>query len=160
MLEAGMDDYISKPIRLTEIQNALIRWGSKIQSRRPQSAARLSERKKSVIDDGMISALKDMGPEIFVELVELYLEEAPNQVAEVRRQFELGDAAGMGAAAHSLKGSSLNLGANSLADICKQIELKGKDGDFNNLENLLEQLDLRYQEVQTALAQEIAAVVG
>ena len=159
-LEAGMDDYISKPIRLAEIQSALIRWGSKIQTKKSPPATRSSERKKSVIDEGMISALRDMGPEIFVELVELYLEEAPNQVAELRRQFELGDAAGMAAAAHSLKGSSLNLGANSLADICKQIELKGKNGNLVKVDDLLEQLDLRYEEVQTALAKEISLAVG
>ena len=158
-LEAGMDDYISKPIRLTEIQSALIRWGSEIQTKKSPSATRSSERKQSIIQDNMISALKDMGPEIFVELVQLYLEETPHQVAEVRRQFELEDAAGMAAAAHSLKGSSLNLGANSLADICKQIEVKGKKGNLFKVGDLLEQLDLRYQEVQETLAEEIAAVV-
>ncbi len=111
------------------------------------------------MDKDMINTLKDMGADIFVELIQLYLEEAPNQIAEIKQQFASGNAKAMGEAAHSLKGSSLNLGANHLADICKQIELKGKRGDLSALEGLLDQLDQQYQEVQKELEHEIASIV-
>ena len=156
-IEAGMDDYISKPIRLAEVQNMLVRWGSEIQAAKPQADPHLDKRRKPMLDQEMINALKDMGPEIFTELVELYLEEAPNQLAEVRQQFETGDYEGMAATAHSFKGSSLNLGANSLAEICKKIELKGKKGDLKALEDLLAQLDLRFEEVQKELQHEMTS---
>ena len=159
-LEAGMDDYISKPIRLTEIQDALVRWGRKIHTEKLQSLASHSNKKReSVMDKDMINNLKDMGADIFVELIQLYLEEAPNQIAEIRQLFASGNAKAMGEAAHSLKGSSLNLGANDLANICKQIELKGKRGDLSALEGLFDQLDQQYQEVQKELEHEIASIV-
>jgi len=156
-IEAGMDDYISKPIRLAEIQNMLVRWGGEIQAAKPQVDPHLDKRSKSMLDQEMMNALKGMGPEIFIELVELYLEEAPNQLAEMRKQFEAEDHEGMAATAHSFKGSSLNLGANSLAEICKKIELKGKQGNLEALEDLLAQLDLRFEQAQKELQREMAS---
>jgi HPt (histidine-containing phosphotransfer) domain-containing protein len=56
-------------------------------------------------------------------------------------------------AAHSLKGSSALMGAKYLSELCLQIEIKGKTHDFQNISELLTELDSQYQQVEQELTQ-------
>jgi len=150
-LEAGMDDYISKPILLEEVQRVLEQWGSLVITEREESATA----PEPVIDEKIIAGLRAMSekdePSFLSEMIDLFLELSPKLVKDIREFAENADAPNMTQAAHKLKGSSFNLGARGLANVCQKIETRGKNNDFAGIEALLEQLDRCFEQSSSAL---------
>ena len=151
--EAGMDDYISKPIRFGEIQNVLERCESLQQGEDvEQGQTSDSGDAQPALDPETLDSLgNELGQEILVELSQLFLEEAEKIVADIHKADEKSDAEGLRAAAHSLKGASLNMGAKPLADICKIIEQRARDGEMHGISAMVHQMDIHYQHVCKAL---------
>src|SRR6185436_17852187 len=76
-----------------------------------------------------ISALRNLEqaqeegePDLIVEVIDLYLEQAPRQLIAMAAQLSQGDAVSLRRTAHSLKGSSATLGAMHTAAVCEAIE--------------------------------------
>ena len=90
-LQAGMDDYISKPIRVGDLQSALERWGAaktrKLRHRLSCSASR-SGPADNLLDQAVILELRNMPPSegvgMLQELVDLFLEGAPQRIAQIQ----------------------------------------------------------------------------
>ncbi|HXX63154.1 MAG TPA: response regulator [Bacteroidota bacterium] len=152
-LEAGMDAYLSKPIRIEELQNALRYWGE----RKTGTAApkEIPEATDSVLDQARISELLSMGGEgnraLLTQLVELYLKEFPGFLLTLNESFTRGDMTSVRKAAHRLKGSSLNLGVTRIAGICKELEKRAGEDDRESTANLLRDLMQSETLVQEAL---------
>ena len=132
-LEAGMDDYISKPIRVEELARAL----SKCQ---PVSA---SLQRFDAIDSETFQLLREMvnHDQVLGKVIESYLEDSPTLI----RAMQLGLAPPNGIssqermvelqrAAHSLKSSSATLGAIALSQVCKELEIIGCNINTNKQE--------------------------
>ena len=85
------------------------------------------------------------GDELLVRVGRMYLESTPALLESLRQAVAAGDAIAVGHAAHSLKSSSANLGADAVAARCKQIEERARSSDI-----AAEQVD--------ALARELALV--
>lgn len=92
-------------------------------------------------------------PDFVDELVDDYLAEAPQQAAAVRAALDAGDADGIVLPAHTLKGTSLNLGGVRVAEIARAIEERGRAGNLVGVDALLADLDLAYLEFAAALEQ-------
>lgn len=69
-------------------------------------------------------------PDIVVELMELYLEDASGKLAAMREDLNGNDGRSLARLAHSLKGSSANLGARRVASLCDELERMG-EGDLS-----------------------------
>ncbi|HKQ19539.1 MAG TPA: response regulator [Candidatus Eisenbacteria bacterium] len=149
-LEAGMDDFISKPVHPPLLRQALERWTA----HRAPAAAKRSDGKggdPSNADDGppvdlegsvTLSSLRaDGGEEVARELIALFTEDAPARCAEIADAVRRGDTAGAGAAAHSLKSSAGTIGANRMARLCAQMEDAVAAGDLSALEALQKRLE-------------------
>jgi two-component system, sensor histidine kinase and response regulator len=121
-LAAGMDDYVSKPLRRAEMSAALERVIAK-----PINA----------IDPNVLRNLMDEGEDEFAELTELFVMSAPSSITDMRRALEKSDAKGLSMAAHTLKGSCGNWGASSLRDLCAQIEQVGLSGKIDGAADLV-----------------------
>ena len=67
------------------------------------------------------------GPDLFGELVQLYLGDLPDQIRTIRTTIEQSDSASLRREAHRLKGSSQQMGAARLAGFCMQLENLGKE---------------------------------
>lgn len=147
-LEAGMDDYISKPVLVEEVQRVLERWGSIAATEKVESGPPVSA--DSIIDKKIIAGLRAMSdkdePSFLSELIALFLEISPGLINDIKQSAKMVDADNMMQAAHKLKGSSFNLGARHLADICQKIETKGRANDFSDIEPLLDGLDKSYEQ--------------
>jgi signal transduction histidine kinase/DNA-binding response OmpR family regulator len=150
ILDSGMDDYISKPIKLEQIQEALERWGGMKHGAKEEPSP-TPESGPGMIDPSRIAELKAMGgdgdPELVIHLIELYIADFPNSVAEIRQFAQAGNGQKMLMAAHRLKGSSLNLGVTLVASLCKEIEAAVKNGKPGELQILLERLEMCRGEV-------------
>ena len=108
-LAAGMDDYISKPIRA----------GRAAGDPRGDAICRdVGHSMPEVLDQAMLDNLIEMvggDPEFVDELVDTFREDVPQQLAELRRAVDAGAVADVVRPAHTLKGNSPSIGARSVA---------------------------------------------
>jgi HPt (histidine-containing phosphotransfer) domain-containing protein len=66
---------------------------------------------------------------VLAEVIEIYLEEAPEQLRSLRNALEGGRLGDLGRTAHALKSASLNVGARALCDLCNRLERQAKAGE-------------------------------
>jgi CheY-like chemotaxis protein len=158
-LAVGMDDYISKPIRVEELVAALSKSRplEKMQERRQATEEKhVAEEAKidGVLDSAALENLREMiggDAEFLVELIDAFLEDAPQLLADMRQAVEQGDAAGLRLAAHSLKSNSADFGAIALSNLCRELEGMGKAGTIDGATELVARAEAEYQQVKAAL---------
>jgi CheY-like chemotaxis protein/HPt (histidine-containing phosphotransfer) domain-containing protein len=129
-LVAGMDDYLPKPVRPHELREKLQEWvgvlsdAGKVVRREPQ----LAIAREDVLDRARLadlSALSDgEDPSWITSLVQQFIQDARMHAEAVRSSLEEGDPAGAGKAAHTLKGSSGNMGLIRLARVCGLLQME------------------------------------
>jgi HPt (histidine-containing phosphotransfer) domain-containing protein len=109
------------------------------------------------IDPAVLASLDETWevgePDLVVELIDLYLGDAPQWVESMRVAVAGDDAAGLTRAAHTLKGSSGSLGIRQVAEVCRMLELNCSESALRAGE-LLQQLDREFATARTALAAE------
>lgn len=86
-----------------------------------------------------VERLRDLGEslggsDVLVDLIGIYLEEAPKQLDRMEAAIAEGDADALGLAAHTLKGSSAQLGVPRLSELCRDLEAMGDAGEVAGAE--------------------------
>jgi len=130
---AGMDDYVSKPLRRGELAAAM---------------ERVPAKKPSPFDEAILLQLADCSGDEFPELIGLFAENAPASVTKMRQALAESSAVGLSGAAHSLKGECGNFGASTLYDLCAAIEQAGRSG---NLEGVTASVDSAGEQLQSLI---------
>lgn len=143
-INAGMDDYISKPVLIDEIQKLIIKWAEFAKTKK--TISRQNIKTSLMLDSDIIYGLKELDESNhFKEVVNLYLEVAPILINEIKKSFEVKDYESLKRAAFNLKRASLNLGANRLAEVCVKVEsINGKPKD-DEIAKLIERLENIYK---------------
>ena len=106
---------------------------------------------------------EELGADVAIELVELFLEDAPKQVETMRAGLEGGDAEGLKRAAHSLKGSCSNLGLKALAGNAAALEQHVAKQGIEGATPLLDAVGVEQKRLHGALetlAAELRAKIG
>ena len=158
-LAAGMDDYIAKPVRQEELDEVLGRWVSRVgvapEDGAPEAGAAPSGN-GSVLDPEVLANLRDLGDaELLAELAGMFFDDASSRLGELREAVEAGDAGGVERVAHTLKGSSGNMGAARMSAICADLQDVGASGDLARAPGLLEGLEEEFGRVRPALEAEM-----
>jgi HPt (histidine-containing phosphotransfer) domain-containing protein len=113
-----------------------------------------------VINPEAIQALRELSPdgdeEFLRELITIYLTDTPKQLAQLDEALARQDATVVARAAHTIKGSSGNFGAEALAEIAKEIEALGKANNLPAAAALLPEFRSRFEKVAAALQQLLA----
>lgn len=162
-LAAGMDDYISKPIRVEELTRALTRAALSRQAEyRPQAVPGVEQSAPyngAGIDEHayhrFLVTLGEDDCRASAGLIRDYLDESPTQVKELRRAVARGDLEVIRRVAHSLRSSSSIFGALRLADLCKTLELDVQDNQLRDLSELMETVEGEFREVERALGRKL-----
>ncbi|WP_129127665.1 response regulator [Geomonas oryzae] len=152
-LEAGADDYISKPFSREQVARSMERLlrGTAQEHGETQEADVISRDRMS----GALAMIRtlpgDRGKEVLRKVVDLYLASTPALLKTMREAESGGDAEKLKAAAHSFKSSSANLGALRLAGVCRELERLGRAGSTEGALPLLHQAEEEYRLVRDAL---------
>ncbi|WP_017658675.1 response regulator [Baaleninema simplex] len=179
-IQAGMDDYISKPIRIDELVEALShcpvarhlnveelangnapspagdRPTNEMKSRSvlspSPSPSSTPEAYVTPLNEKTLNDLREI--DALEELIELYFEEAPKLLERIDDAIQLDDAEGLRDAAHSMKSTSAALGAMPLSELAEQLERFGKKEDLADAPSLWGRLQAQYQRTVEALERE------
>ena len=94
-----------------------------------------------------------MGDEEFMaELIDIYLDDSPAQISALRDAIEGREGEVAASAAHRLKGSSGNLGADSLAALCRRVEESGRENRVEEMPGLLKDIEREFSRVKEYLS--------
>jgi len=100
---------------------------------------------------GMFKSLGD--PATLVELLNSYLEDAPQLIQQMRDGLAAGDIDGVRRAAHSLKSNSASFGGNRLADAARELEMIAKGGTLEGAEPKLREVEHEYEQLSALLTE-------
>ena len=192
-LNSGMDDYVSKPIQMRSLAEALAR-AAQFKARRdetypqaiaersaPQAAAlpaavatslsanadadgyghghveatvsAAAAAASDVLDMDQVGELIELDGTLGVlaEFTGMYREQAPAHIAALRKAFAAGNLNEVARVAHTLRGSSSNLGVKRVADTARLLEHAGRANDASAMPGWIAELDGRYDEACGAL---------
>jgi two-component system, sensor histidine kinase and response regulator len=107
------------------------------------------------LDPGTLDGLRELsrgGRDVLGKLAGIYARNARTMLDELRSAADADDAERVMRAAHTLKGSSANIGALRLAGLCKDVEAIGRRGTVVGVIAALRALESEYRRVQEALS--------
>jgi signal transduction histidine kinase/DNA-binding response OmpR family regulator len=149
-IEAGMDEYLTKPIRTGELVAAVQRAGRRVGSQR------IPERDQApgpAVDRGTLERLiESMGDAKFVaELLETFAADAPRMIDGIIEAIAAQDADTVRRLAHTLKSNAATFGAMPLSDACRELERVAKDGGLEDTSELAGIVRSEYERANTEL---------
>jgi PAS domain S-box-containing protein len=159
-LAIGMNDYLTKPLHLHELeavlQRALLRLAPVPPAPVPEPAP---APEPEALDRTVINGLKELRepgqPDPLRELVDLFLKDAQPRLEKMDAVLSAGDLAALGAAAHTLKGSASNLGARRLSLLSAALEKQAKAGEAATVAETLAEVKTEFEKVRQLLAEEL-----
>lgn len=142
--EAGMNDYLTKPFKPEELEQILLKYGRLIPpSPSPGNSVAIFNM-SDWIDPAAIDRLEVMSGndrDFLKNIFKMYLEQSEDIVVQIKKLHGAGALIEMGAEAHKLKGSSLNLGIKQLAELCRILEIAARENNISAMDIPLSQLD-------------------
>jgi len=165
-LAAGMDDHLAKPYTRKQLAAMLAQWlpADCIEEVSLEAVANAfgaleasdAEGQVCVLDPAAIENVRavDGDGSVLAEVIEIYLEEAPEQLRSLRNALEGGRLGDLGRTAHALKSASLNVGARALCDLCNRLERQAKAGESAGTAELVAGIEAVIDRVCNALRAE------
>ncbi len=165
-MDAGMDDFLGKPFLMREL-SGMLEKRSRRNSAWGLTAGAEGFRAESgpaeiiggdYLDRGSLDRIKSLGADgrrLLSAVISLYLNDSPVLIERLGESLDAGDAEGMAQAAHALKSSSANLGATSLAAMCRQVEVIARGNSVQGSDWLISRIRLEYDKVKEALRLEM-----
>ena len=178
-LDAGMDDYVTKPVKPAEVGAMLDRWTTSGEAQVTENVtgngtgngaeAETGSRAEGKTGDGnrngdgpgepldsaVIASLREMEeegePGLISELVEMFLDDVEPRLETLRQAVDRGEAERLGRTAHTIKGSSGNIGAWRVSEISDRLQDAGESGDLSGATRDLEELEREFDRVRPAL---------
>ncbi len=149
-LAAGMDDFLRKPLDLAALGEALLACPPTAETFRPGDSAAAARAGPDAEPPPELAARleefrQELGAEAVAHLVEMFLEQAPQRLAELRQAVDQGDLATLRRTAHSLKGNSANLGVGAMAGLCAELEEAAVSGSGAGASGLVARLESEFE---------------
>jgi signal transduction histidine kinase/HPt (histidine-containing phosphotransfer) domain-containing protein len=153
-LAAGMDDYLSKPIRPKDLRGILELWGGQtapVTKIEPASKIVVVAENPPVEMD-RLNDLTDGNANSFRELVDLYNKQTTQQLEQIQNAIRANDTAEVRRVAHSCAGASATLGMVRLVPMLRDLEKQGHDGKLTTAAQVAENAAREFKIIQDFLA--------
>ncbi|MFH0802676.1 MAG: response regulator [bacterium] len=156
-LDAGMDDFVSKPISVEELVAALSRCQRRENAmppapRNPKTAFSKIASEPAVLDSKAFDRIRaTVGSEFLPKVIDMFLSDSPARMSDMQKAREQGDATLLARSAHTLKSNSAMLGGTTFSVLCSNLEALGKTGAVESTAELMAQAELEYKRLRAAL---------
>ena len=169
-IAAGMDDYLSKPIKPAELVETLDRWlgnpGTEMNKNRSEHSM---EKQTTQLDEKGTQnpALLESDIRIFNEaellqrlmddralaktIIAIYLEDVPKQISDFKKSLANGEANNVKRQAHTIKGASANIGAAMMRQVAFEAEKLADKGELGEIEMLMPQIEAEFERLKKVL---------
>ena len=151
-IEAGMDGYLSKPLRSEELYQAVQGFLAGEIEEDDSSSNGVGPALGSVFDRDSALERVSGDVELLEEVVALFLAQAPEILSEMKEAIERSDSRSLEQTAHKLRGSAANLGADGTAHAAQILEAMGRRGDILKAKEAYEVLENEVNRLERALA--------
>ncbi len=165
-VEAGMDDYIAKPVKAEDLEAILERWvaGASVPQHDTAETTLGGGRNEegggmatdvpdsSVCDVTEALARLDGDEELFQQLVGLFFTQGPEDMTQIREALASGDQTELMRRAHKLKGTLLQFSAPSVTEAVKRLEQHARDGDLLAAKTTFRELETEMDRLSRVLA--------
>ncbi len=161
---AGMSDYIAKPLTLEKLQPKVEKW---LLDDEELSSSEKAEIASNSLEDGaghnpsrdtldlsVLNLLRGQIEDSFIQLVDAYIADSPVYIENLATALRNQSADDIKYYSHLIKGSSSNLGATKLANYCQNIEDISATQEFDNAEKIIQSLNDEFTQVKALLVKQ------
>jgi len=168
-LEAGMNDYVTKPVSPKELAKVLEKWLPKENDECRKKNAEGGDNSSLTIHNssfvipdsslifdraGMMARL--MGDEdLAMIIIESFLKDIPQQIEALKGYLKAEDATGAERQSHTIKGASANVGGKRLMEVAYKMEMAGRAGDLNAVNTCMAELEAQFDALNQAMTKEL-----
>ena len=162
-LDAGMDDYISKPLSIQKLKEIMKRWSSfqvkeshtSLETREPLNEGKSIQLNEKPFDLDVLDAIQALGgqsdPDFLLRIIQRFIRETQERLETLEKAVNIGDSTLLERTAHSLKGSSGSIGARRMAQLCARLERYGSEGDMHEVTIVLRDINVEYNKTVRVL---------
>ncbi|MFN8651639.1 MAG: response regulator [Gemmatimonadales bacterium] len=161
-LAAGMDDYLSKPIKAEDLGRMLARWSDGRDGKLSAAETTAVLEANGSLDLDALAQLKTYDPSgaLVAELCRLFLQETPRRLQEITQAAEANDAERTSFIAHALKSTCWILGARRMGQIALELELQGNAGVLASPREQVAELAREYELIRPGYEAELDAALA
>lgn len=157
-LQAGMDDYLPKPVTIQTLKLLLEKWQNKVKEKRESDIIRSipGNLEFTYLKEEAITFLNDIKSKddikFFVEMIDVYINDIPRTTEKIKQALTKRNFDNLRFYVHKLKGSALTLGVKITADVCLELETASVKNRMNNeimfhVNKLVEQVNIISEEL-------------
>ena len=164
-LAAGMDDYLSKPVRPEDVRTIVERWGPTATVAEPIACIDSATTTTKImtahntpmndlppVDMDRLNEFTEGNPENLTELVSLYVQQTTQQLEQLEVAVKSGNAPDIRRLAHSCAGASATCGMRRIVVPLRELERQGSEGQLNQADELCAQTIKEFELIRSALS--------
>jgi CheY-like chemotaxis protein len=148
-LGAGMDDYVSKPIQLRDINEAIQRHMERGVSMEKNSLLTDPATGEGVFNRKELLGRLDGNEKLLREIVEVFSKDIPLQMERLKGALQNGEAAVIQRQAHTMKGAAANINAELMRKAAWEVEMAAKEENWQKVRSLVQALEERFEDLQS-----------
>ncbi len=157
-LEAGMDDYVSKPVVPRALAGVLEKWlpiekdeGKRENGNGRNGSSPITHDSAPVFDRAAMLERLMGDEELAGTILDGFLEDIPRQIQALREFLDAGDVPGADRQAHTIKGAAANVGGEALRELASEMEMAAKAGDLAMVAARMTDLEKRFEQLKRAI---------
>ena len=168
-LDAGMDDYLTKPYTVKSLFDTLSQWlpvNSQLPVEKmddhktkpandtisiPGDKTKELDASVDIIDTIKFEETREMMGDNIDLIVDAFIESGSKNIMEMETHLQSSDFEGLRNSIHALKGSSAALGIQRLYEVCQDAEVKCRTGETDNMQNRVAEISLLFEKSQAAI---------
>jgi len=144
-LSAGMDDYVTKPIKMDSMSAVLNKWLTQYSVIKDEPVEVRESEPDPVFDRASLMARLGFDEELAESIIRDFLEDIPEQLRELEEFIESNETEEAGYKAHRIKGAAASIEGKALKTISYEMEKAGKSGDIEGLKRFFPEIKKQFE---------------